>query len=173
MCPSGCTVTAPDCTRLHQILVNLVANALKFTSVGGIQVELSLGDLSPERCSLFVRVRDSGIGIDADEDEAVSRGRGRRRTPCTGRTHAQAPGQRRRGQPAFTGCRRLRDRARRRAAPRPGRPAVRAIAAALDELEFKQALDLLAAGLLPTDPNEATESIEAKPEAAVCLATTV
>ena len=29
-------------------------------------MELSLGDLSPERCSLFVRVRDSGIGIDAD-----------------------------------------------------------------------------------------------------------
>ena len=55
-----------DSTRLHQILVNLIANALKSTSVGGIQMELSLGDLSPERCSLYVRVRDSGIGIDAD-----------------------------------------------------------------------------------------------------------
>jgi len=55
-----------DSTRLRQVLVNLVGNALKFTSVGGIQVELALTDLSPERCNLFVRVKDSGIGIDPD-----------------------------------------------------------------------------------------------------------
>ncbi len=55
-----------DSTRLRQVLVNLVGNALKFTSLGGIQVELALTDLSPERCNLFLRVKDSGIGIDPD-----------------------------------------------------------------------------------------------------------
>ena len=53
-----------DSTRLRQVLVNLVANALKFTEHGGVEVTLSLTEPAVDRCGLMVRVRDSGIGIE-------------------------------------------------------------------------------------------------------------
>ena len=55
-----------DSSRLRQVLVNLVANALKFTRHGGIEVRLSLTDRSLDRCGLLVSVRDSGIGIESN-----------------------------------------------------------------------------------------------------------
>jgi PAS domain S-box-containing protein len=52
-----------DFTKLEQALVNLVANALKFTRDGG-RVRVSL---VAEDGHAVVRVADTGIGIDADE----------------------------------------------------------------------------------------------------------
>jgi signal transduction histidine kinase/HPt (histidine-containing phosphotransfer) domain-containing protein len=53
-----------DTSRLRQVLINLVANALKFTQHGGVQIELSCTDRSLGRCGLMLSVRDSGIGIE-------------------------------------------------------------------------------------------------------------
>jgi CheY-like chemotaxis protein/nitrogen-specific signal transduction histidine kinase len=51
-----------DATRLEQIIVNLVGNALKFTPPGGtIRVSTAR-----EEDEAVIRVTDSGIGIDAD-----------------------------------------------------------------------------------------------------------
>ena len=47
-----------DPTRIRQALTNLLGNALKFTSEGGVRVETRY-----EREMLVVRVRDTGIGI--------------------------------------------------------------------------------------------------------------
>jgi len=61
-----------DMTRLRQILVNLLNNAVKFTEHGEVVVEVRLADgqtadgVSPEtsgRTQLCVSVRDTGIGI--------------------------------------------------------------------------------------------------------------
>ena len=55
-----------DLTRLRQILVNLLGNAVKFTETGSIQISVSsLGTPDKEYEIKFI-VRDSGIGISSD-----------------------------------------------------------------------------------------------------------
>lgn len=55
-----------DGTRIRQVLINLVANALKFTLSGGVVVSVATRSLSGGRPGLRFSVIDSGIGI-ADE----------------------------------------------------------------------------------------------------------
>lgn len=55
-----------DITRLRQILVNLVNNAVKFTSKGEIYVNVQVKDQTKTEVELLFSVRDSGIGIPKD-----------------------------------------------------------------------------------------------------------
>jgi PAS domain S-box-containing protein len=52
-----------DPTRLRQALVNLVANAVKFTEQGNVRVEASSIEASGDRTTLRFAVSDTGIGI--------------------------------------------------------------------------------------------------------------
>src|SRR5690606_19702710 len=52
-----------DPTRIRQILVNLLGNALKFTEEGGIRIETRWQPLDDEVLWFSCAVRDSGIGI--------------------------------------------------------------------------------------------------------------
>jgi diguanylate cyclase (GGDEF)-like protein len=53
-----------DRSRLHQILVNLIGNAIKFTDSGEIAIHVELPeDSAPEHTELVFEIRDSGIGI--------------------------------------------------------------------------------------------------------------
>jgi len=62
---------AGDVTRLRQILVNLIANAIKFTAVGEVLVEVSLPETDPQSGLLQFCVRDTGIGIPVDKRERL------------------------------------------------------------------------------------------------------
>ena len=55
-----------DSARMRQIFANLIANAIKFTSAGCIEVSVATGVGSDDQVQLNCAVRDSGIGIPAD-----------------------------------------------------------------------------------------------------------
>ena len=58
-----------DPTRLRQIVVNLVGNALKFTEHGRVEVAVNAERSDPEECVLRFTVTDTGIGIaEADRE---------------------------------------------------------------------------------------------------------
>lgn len=63
-----------DPVRLSQVLVNLVGNAVKFTTSGGVTLRVSvpaeLAD-NPAQPVVHFAVQDTGIGIPADKLEAV------------------------------------------------------------------------------------------------------
>ncbi len=62
-----------DPGRLRQVLVNLVGNAIKFTEVGEIAIDVSIASGPPteDRYNLLFSVRDTGIGIAQDKQSAV------------------------------------------------------------------------------------------------------
>ncbi|OAI39826.1 hypothetical protein AYO40_05390 [Planctomycetaceae bacterium SCGC AG-212-D15] len=64
---------AGDATRLRQILLNLVGNALKFTEKGEVVVSVSSRALGDTRRELHFRVRDTGIGIPEDRKNRLFR----------------------------------------------------------------------------------------------------
>jgi two-component system sensor histidine kinase/response regulator len=55
-----------DGPRLRQVLANLLANAVKFTAVGEVVVQVSPCAAGPDGVGLRFEVRDTGIGIDAE-----------------------------------------------------------------------------------------------------------
>jgi PAS domain S-box-containing protein len=55
-----------DSLRLEQVLVNLIANAIKFTEHGSVVLEAKLLDASATARRLRFEIRDTGIGIDSE-----------------------------------------------------------------------------------------------------------
>lgn len=59
-----------DELKLRQVLINLLSNALKFTSVGAVVLEikqLDLDGLEVDQIGINFRVRDTGVGIAPEE----------------------------------------------------------------------------------------------------------
>jgi len=52
-----------DPDRVSQIIINLLANAVKFTSVGSVTLELDIAERKGEQLLVRVRVQDTGIGL--------------------------------------------------------------------------------------------------------------
>ncbi|ACB35721.1 multi-sensor hybrid histidine kinase [Leptothrix cholodnii SP-6] len=62
-----------DLMRLRQVLNNLLSNALKFTTVGEVLLQVALVARQSGRLRLRFTVRDSGIGISAAEQARLFR----------------------------------------------------------------------------------------------------
>ncbi len=60
-----------DPTRLRQILVNLIGNAVKFTNAGGVRVNIGCKPMSAGKVELTIDVKDTGIGIARDQQEKL------------------------------------------------------------------------------------------------------
>ncbi|HLP61970.1 MAG TPA: response regulator, partial [Candidatus Deferrimicrobium sp.] len=60
-----------DQCRFRQVLVNLMGNAVKFTSEGEIELSIDIEEERPDRLKLHAMVRDTGIGIPADKLESI------------------------------------------------------------------------------------------------------
>ena len=64
-------VMVGDPTRLRQVLVNLLGNAIKFTEHGEVAVEVDAERPAPEGVTLHFTVRDTGIGIAAEKQRII------------------------------------------------------------------------------------------------------
>jgi signal transduction histidine kinase/DNA-binding NarL/FixJ family response regulator len=60
-----------DSTRLHQIIINLVSNAIKFTNKGKIAVSIRKLFEDQENVTLEFSVRDTGIGIEKGDLDII------------------------------------------------------------------------------------------------------
>ncbi len=64
-------IVKADRTRLMQILLNLIGNAVKFTHDGWVIVEVHCQRKAESSCLLRFEVRDSGIGIPAEKQASL------------------------------------------------------------------------------------------------------
>jgi signal transduction histidine kinase/CheY-like chemotaxis protein/HPt (histidine-containing phosphotransfer) domain-containing protein len=67
---AGCWVLGDE-TRLRQVLVNLLNNAIKFTEAGEVKLELRCAPSAGNRVRVLVAVTDTGIGIGEDQRERL------------------------------------------------------------------------------------------------------
>lgn len=56
-----------DPTRLRQILLNLLGNAIKFTKAGRVRMTISCGGVEGEHRTLVFSITDTGIGMTAEQ----------------------------------------------------------------------------------------------------------
>jgi len=64
-------ILSGDPVRLHQIILNLVSNAVKFTSEGKITISVRLLNENEEKADIEFSVSDTGIGIPEDKMEHI------------------------------------------------------------------------------------------------------
>ena len=60
-----------DPTRLRQVVMNLVGNAIKFTSVGEIVLRVDSDKAAEDQALLHFAVRDTGVGVPLDKHQTI------------------------------------------------------------------------------------------------------
>jgi signal transduction histidine kinase/CheY-like chemotaxis protein/ligand-binding sensor domain-containing protein len=64
-------VVVADPTRLRQIIINLVGNAIKFTPRGEVGLEVAVESRTRDQAQLHFAVRDTGIGIAPEKQQMI------------------------------------------------------------------------------------------------------
>jgi signal transduction histidine kinase len=60
-----------DPTRLRQVVVNLVGNAIKFTTIGEVVLRVDRGESAEDDALLHFSVRDTGVGVPFDKQQTI------------------------------------------------------------------------------------------------------
>lgn len=60
-----------DPTRLRQVIINLIGNAIKFTEQGEVVLEVSIDQQTEQSVFLRFSIRDTGIGVPPDKQQAI------------------------------------------------------------------------------------------------------
>src|SRR6185369_1328304 len=60
-----------DITRIRQVMVNLLGNAIKFTAQGEVELEVALKSHSADQLNVHFLVRDTGIGIPLEKQKMI------------------------------------------------------------------------------------------------------
>ena len=60
-----------DPTRLKQIVINLIANSIKFTKQGEVALSVEVQSQDEQNAFLHFVVRDTGIGISAEKQQGI------------------------------------------------------------------------------------------------------
>ena len=69
--PTAPEVVLGDAGRLRQVLLNVLGNAVKFTSAGEVVLRVEVESVSPTRATLRFAVSDTGIGIPPDKQRQI------------------------------------------------------------------------------------------------------
>ncbi|MCL2688391.1 MAG: ATP-binding protein [Chitinispirillia bacterium] len=56
-----------DPTRLRQALINILANAVKFTNIGTVKLSAVIENTTHDTCTIRFRITDSGIGMTSEK----------------------------------------------------------------------------------------------------------
>ncbi|SIS92777.1 ATP-binding protein [Neptunomonas antarctica] len=67
----SCLDAQGDPTRIHQIVSNVVANAVKFTNSGSVEVQVESTLVNEQRSLFTIKIIDTGIGIPAHQLEQL------------------------------------------------------------------------------------------------------
>lgn len=62
-----------DPTRVRQILINLIGNAVKFTKDGGVTIDIHSEMLTGDQCKFKINICDTGIGLTHEQAERLFR----------------------------------------------------------------------------------------------------
>lgn len=60
-----------DPVRLRQVLLNIITNAIKFTTNGGVRLKAEIRDQNESRIVLVFKISDTGIGIPEEKQDAL------------------------------------------------------------------------------------------------------
>jgi PAS domain S-box-containing protein len=64
-------VLVGDPVRLHQIILNLISNAVKFTNKGNIKISIKMLEESDRKVTIQFAISDTGIGITEGKKESI------------------------------------------------------------------------------------------------------
>ncbi|SOD20352.1 PAS domain S-box protein [Pedobacter xixiisoli] len=65
------SLVSADKTRLYQILMNLLGNAIKFTTKGRVDLIVKAQQEHTEKIDIYFEVKDNGIGIPSDKKDYI------------------------------------------------------------------------------------------------------
>ena len=69
--PESCRFIRTDPARLRQVLLNLLTNAVKYTSQGSVTLRFGAQTVQDNRILLDFEVEDTGIGIAPEDQQRV------------------------------------------------------------------------------------------------------